>query len=49
MNCAVVANRVDLHARLFQFSGICFPLVAKWVVLGGDDKRGWQALELVDT
>jgi hypothetical protein len=45
---AVVANRLDSYACLFQLAGICLALVAQRIVLRGDDECGGQALELVD-
>jgi hypothetical protein len=32
---AVVKNRVDVNARLFQFLGVGFALVAQWIVFLG--------------
>src|SRR5215470_13021800 len=48
MNRAVVANRVDVYARLFQLSRVCLALVAQGIVLRGDDEGGGQALELIN-
>ena len=47
VDCAVIANRVDVYACLFQLSGVCLALIAQWIVLRSDDERGRQALELV--
>ena len=44
---AVVANRVDVDARLLQLSGVSLALVAQRIVLRGDDERRRQALQLL--
>ena len=41
-----VAIPVDGHSGLGQAVGICLPLVAQHVVLGGDDDRRWETSQI---
>ena len=38
VNCTVVAYGIDAHSRLLELTRISLTLVAKRVVLGGDDE-----------
>jgi hypothetical protein len=42
MDGAVIANRVDTHAGVFQLSGIRLALIAQWIVFRGTSTISWK-------
>lgn len=47
MDHSVIAGRGHRNTGLLEFARIGFTFVTKWVILGGDDERQWQARQFL--